>query len=112
MDLPLIMDEIGEGDGKTFGQTIYRILSGTGRGRAKRDGTLADSKTWRTMIISAGELPVSEYIIEGGAKVRGGQLVTLVRYPTHEIFAKAVPKPDHRKDAMCIAFWTRWTGIA
>ncbi len=80
-DLPLVVDEIGEGEAKSFGQTIYRILSGTGRARAKRDGSLANSKAWRTMIISAGELPVSQYIEEGGSKARGGQLVRLVDIP-------------------------------
>lgn len=77
-DLPLIIDEIGEGDPKEFGRTIYRVISGTGRGRSGRDGNLRDSKSWRVLILSAGEVAVSDFIESGGGRVKGGQLVRLI----------------------------------
>jgi putative DNA primase/helicase len=77
-DLVMIVDEIGEGDPREFGRTIYRIFSGTGRGRADRSGGLRDSKSWRVTVLSAGEVAISEYIESGGGKVKGGQLVRMV----------------------------------
>jgi putative DNA primase/helicase len=96
-DLPLPIDEIGEGDRREFGSTIYRLFSGTGRGRAKRDGSLSDAKSWRMSILSAGELPVAEYLTEGGGRVRGGQLVRLVDIGLGDTFpdAKSADRVKH-----------------
>lgn len=88
-DLPLIVDEIGEGDNREFGRTVYRIMSGSGRSRSKRDGSLAQRRAWRVLLISAGELPVDQYIAEGGGKARGGQLVRLVDLPVDTVFPDA-----------------------
>jgi putative DNA primase/helicase len=77
-DLPMVIDEIGEGDSREFGQTIYRIISGTGRGRANREGGLRDSKSWRVTILSAGEVAISDFIESGGKKLKGGQVVRMV----------------------------------
>ncbi|MDX8376943.1 MAG: DUF927 domain-containing protein, partial [Mariprofundales bacterium] len=89
-DLPLIVDEIGEGDAKDFGRTIYRIISGTGKSRSTRTGGLRARKSWRVFLLSSGELPVTEYIAEGGGKVRGGQLVRLADIEASNIFANAI----------------------
>jgi putative DNA primase/helicase len=77
-DLAMIIDEIGEGDPREFGRTIYRVISGTGRGRANRSGGLRDSKSWRVTILSAGEVAVSDFIESGGGKIKGGQMVRMV----------------------------------
>ena len=77
-DLALIIDEIGEGDPREFGRTIYRVISGTGRNRSDRTGGLRDSKSWRVTILSAGELAVSDFIESGGGRIKGGQMVRLV----------------------------------
>ncbi len=88
-DLPLVVDEIGEGESKDFGRTVYRIMSGSGRSRARRDGSLARRRAWRILLLSAGELPVAEYIAEGGARARGGQLVRLLDLPVDTVFPDA-----------------------
>jgi hypothetical protein len=98
-DLPFVVDEIGEGDAQTFGQSIYRISSGTGRSRARRDGSLADGRSWRVMVLSAGELPVSDYLVEGGRAVCGGQLVRLVDIPIGEAFGCG--RDADRMKALC-----------
>lgn len=77
-DLPLIIDEIGEGDPREFGKTIYRIISGTGRSRSDRSGGLRDSKSWRVTVLSAGEVAVSDFIESGGNRVKGGQMVRMI----------------------------------
>jgi len=88
-DLPLVVDEIGEGESKDFGRTVYRIMSGSGRSRARRDGSLAKRRAWRILLLSAGELPVAKYIVEGGARARGGQLIRLLDLPVDTIFPDA-----------------------
>lgn len=77
-DLPMIVDEIGEGDTREFGRTIYRIISGTGRDRSEQSGGLRNSRSWRILIISAGELAVSDFIEQGGNAAKGGQLVRMI----------------------------------
>ena len=85
-DLPLIVDEIGENDGKEFGRTIYRIMSGTGKSRARVDGSLARNRTWRVLVLSAGEASVDDYINDSGQRTHGGQLVRLVDIPVDSMF--------------------------
>ena len=76
-DLPMIIDEIGEGDLKEFGQTIYRLFGGVGRSRAGREGELRSSKAWRTCILSAGEIGIGNFLEQGGNSAKGGMLVRL-----------------------------------
>ncbi len=104
-DLPLIIDEIGEGDGHDFGKMIYQLMGGTGRGRADRTGAARKRRHWRAWVISAGEVPVSTYIDESGQKVRGGQLVRLIDIPAESIFPDAAAA-DHMKDACSRYFGT------
>jgi len=77
-DLPMIIDEIGEGDANALGKTIYKIFSGTGRNRAKSNGALQEAKSWRGSMLSAGEVPISDFIASGGKPIKGGQAVRLV----------------------------------
>ena len=77
-DLPMIVDEIGEGDAKEFGKTIYRIISGTGKSRLKDTANLKDNRSWRISLLSAGELAVSDFIGTSGSQIKGGQLVRLL----------------------------------
>ncbi len=104
-DLPLIIDEIGEGDGHNFGKMIYQLMGGTGRARADRTGAARQRRHWRAWVISAGEVPVSTYIDESGQKVRGGQLVRLIDIPAESIFPDAAAA-DHMKDACSRYFGT------
>lgn len=76
-DLPFVIDEIGESDPKTFGQGIYRLLSGVGKARADIFGGRRDNKSWRVLLFSAGEVPVSQFIEDSGETMKGGQAVRL-----------------------------------
>jgi len=81
-DLPLIIDEIGESDGREFGRIVYQLMSGTGKTRANRTGGLSQRRAWRITLLSSGELPVADFI--DGA--RGGQLVRLVDIEARDLF--------------------------
>jgi len=81
-DLPLIIDEIGEGEEKDFGRIIYQLMSGTGKQRANRTGGMRERRTWRILLLSNGELPVSDFI----PNARGGQLIRLIDIPAKDMF--------------------------
>ena len=80
-DGPLVLDEIGIADSREIGQVVYTLCGGTGKGRAGRDGSLRASNTWRSQIISTGEMRVIDKIVEGGKRPRAGQEVRIVDIP-------------------------------
>jgi len=81
-DLPLIIDEIGENDGREFGKIVYQLMSGTGKQRANRTGGMSKRRAWRIMLLSSGELPVSDFI----ENAKGGQLVRLIDIEAVDLF--------------------------
>ncbi len=102
-DLPLIIDEISEGDERSFGTAIYRLMGGTGRERADRTGAARKHRSWRGWLLSAGEIPVSQHIDASGQKARGGQLVRLVDVPVDTIFDDAA-SANQMKEACALYF--------
>lgn len=104
-DLPLIIDEIGEGDEQSFGKAIYRFMGGTGRERLDRTGATRRHRSWRGWLLSAGEIPVSQHIEASGQKARGGQLVRLIDIPVDLIFDDAA-SADRMKEACASHFGT------
>jgi len=83
-DAPLPLDEIGVGDPREIGAVIYSLCGGVGKGRAARDGSLRASHTWRSLIISTGEMRVIDKIVEGGKRPRAGQEVRIVDIPADD----------------------------
>ncbi|MDX8382648.1 MAG: DUF927 domain-containing protein, partial [Ghiorsea sp.] len=81
-DLALIIDEIGEGDGREFGRIVYQLMSGTGKTRANRSGGISKRRVWRISLLSSGELPVSDFI----ENAKGGQLVRLIDIEASNLF--------------------------
>jgi len=73
-DLPLIIDELGQSDIASFGQSVYRLTNGSGRLRAKTNGGLADQARSSTVIISAGEESPADRIRRSGQQAVAGQL--------------------------------------
>jgi len=92
-DLPLIIDEIGENDGRDFGKVVYALMSGTGKTRANRSGGLSERRAWRITLLSSGELPVSDFI----ENAKGGQLVRLVDIEAVDLFTGRIDA-DEMKD--------------
>jgi uncharacterized protein (DUF927 family) len=101
-DTLLSLDEIGEADPKAVASGVYALANGVGRGRANRDGSYRDPKTWRVMVLSSGEHPLEVKLLENkGQRARGGQLVRLIDVPVDcegevelGVFDAAVSKED------------------
>jgi len=81
-DTVLILDELGLIEAREAAAAIYSLANGTGKTRAARDGSLRDPKTWRTLILSTGELPIEGKLAEDrGRRARAGQLVRMLDVP-------------------------------
>ncbi|RME34376.1 MAG: DUF927 domain-containing protein, partial [Deltaproteobacteria bacterium] len=104
-DLPLIVDEIGEGDSREFGRTVYQLMAGTGKSRATRTGALAKRRAWRVLLLSAGEIAVADFI----EQAKGGHLVRLVDIPARDLFRDA--ESVNAMKAACAANFG-WAGPA
>jgi putative DNA primase/helicase len=80
-DTILVLDELGAVEAKEAAMAIYALTGGTGKGRSGRDGSLRRSMAWRTMVLSTGEVRLTDKLIEGCLRSRAGQQVRLVDIP-------------------------------
>jgi putative DNA primase/helicase len=80
-DVILPLDEIGAGEARDVALAVYSLSSGIGKGRANREGRARRSVTWRTLIISTGEMRLTDKLIEDKRQPRVGQQVRLVDIP-------------------------------
>jgi uncharacterized protein (DUF927 family) len=80
-DTLLVLDELGMIDPREAAAAAYQLAAGSGKGRSARDGSLRTSMTWRTMVISTGEVRLSDKLVEGKQRARAGQQVRLVDIP-------------------------------
>jgi putative DNA primase/helicase len=77
----LILDELGTCSAKDFGQVIYDLAGGQGKGAMDRDRQLRPRRRWRVMVLSTGEVSSSAKVQEQGRALRGGHLVRLLDIP-------------------------------
>jgi putative DNA primase/helicase len=81
-DTALILDEIGVADPRHVAESLYALANGMGKARAGRDGGYRQPKSWRSMLLSSGEVDVTTKLAEDrGRRARAGQLVRLLDIP-------------------------------
>ncbi|MDN6336988.1 MAG: DUF927 domain-containing protein [Halomonas sp.] len=88
-DTCLILDEIGEADGREVGSTIYTLGNGIGKARANRNGSARQARRWRIALLSSGERTLAGHMSEAGQRPKAGQSVRLLDIPakqTHGTF--------------------------
>lgn len=72
-NLPMILDDTSKISDKIrdkqghFESLIYSLCSGKGKTRATRELGLTRERKWRNTILTCGERPISNYVIQGGA---------------------------------------------
>lgn len=67
-NLPLVMDELQiKKNARDFDNLIYSLTQGSGRTRGKREGGFQNAQTWKNVIITSGEAPISKAHSGGGA---------------------------------------------
>lgn len=81
-DSLLALDELGQADARAVSEAVYMLANGSGKSRATRDGTHRTPATWRTLVLSSGEIGLALKIQEEmGRTVKAGQEVRLVDIP-------------------------------
>ncbi len=69
-DLPLILDDTKVARNQDeITNTIYQYVNGGGRGRGSQQG-IAVTRTWRGVMISSGEDPITSFSRNGGSRAR------------------------------------------
>ena len=76
----LALDEIGEADPRTIGDTAYALANGKGRSRLSQNLTCNELK-WQLSVLSSGELSLGQHMGSAGKKVMAGQAVRLLDIP-------------------------------
>ena len=77
-DCGLVLDEIGQVDGRIVGEIAYMLANGQGKGRAARDGGDRARLSWRLLFLSTGETTLARHMGETGKKAKAGQELRLV----------------------------------
>jgi uncharacterized protein (DUF927 family) len=80
-DTILPLDELGVVEAKEAAAAVYSLTSGIGKGRANREGYARPSLTWRVIILSSGEIRLTDKLVEDRRKPHVGQQVRLVDIP-------------------------------
>jgi uncharacterized protein (DUF927 family) len=80
-DTILVLDELALVEAKEAAMAVYSLTGGTGKGRLKRDASLRPSMTWRVMVLSTGEIRLTDKLEEIRQRARAGQQVRLVDIP-------------------------------
>lgn len=80
-DMLLCLDEMGEINGQDIGAAAYMLVNGSGKGRARADGGLRDSLTWRLLFLSTGEISLTSHMEEAGKRSKAGQEIRLADIP-------------------------------
>lgn len=77
----LILDEIGQVDGKVVGDCAYLLANEQEKGRNTRGGLNRKRRTWRLLFLSSGEMSMAQHMAEAGKRVMAGQEVRMVDIP-------------------------------
>ncbi len=80
-DALLILDEMGQADGREVGDVVYMLANEAGKQRASRTGTARRRQSWRVLFLSTGEITLAQKMGEAGKKVMAGLEVRMVNLP-------------------------------
>lgn len=81
-DLALFLDEIGSCQTRDFGALVYLLAGGMGKTAMDASRTLKSVRTWRTILLSTGEISSRQKIEEDERRqARAGQLLRLADIP-------------------------------
>lgn len=80
-DTLLVLDELGQADSRTVGDTAYMLANGAGRERMSSKVALRPALRWRVLFISTGEQPLKDKMAEVGKKAHAGQELRVADIP-------------------------------
>jgi putative DNA primase/helicase len=74
----LILDELREVDPKAASAIVYMLTNARGKGRAHHGGGLREATTWCIVMLSSGELGLSDHLASANQKLFAGQEVRFI----------------------------------
>ncbi|MGN7612546.1 DUF927 domain-containing protein [Magnetococcales bacterium HHB-1] len=77
----LALDEISQIAAKEVGQVIYMLANGSGKIRSTPYGSTQPRKFWRTLMLSTGELRISDYLAAAQIRQNAGQEIRAINIP-------------------------------
>lgn len=77
----LILDEIGQVDGRELGETVYMLGNAQNKNRSTARGFNRRRLTWRILWLSSGEKSMADHMAEAGKRAMAGQEVRMVDVP-------------------------------
>lgn len=77
----LVLDELAQVDPKEAGDIAYMLSNGQGKVRSQRNGFARPTANWLLLFLSAGEISLTEHMLEANKKTRAGQEVRLLDIP-------------------------------
>src|SRR5262245_53574566 len=81
-DTLLVLDELGVIDSRELNAAVYQLAIGSGKGRARRDGSMRTPASWRVMVVSTGEVSIGSKVEEDkNRRARAGQEVRILDIP-------------------------------
>jgi uncharacterized protein (DUF927 family) len=101
-DTCIILDEINQGNSAVISQAAYQITNGVGKQRMNRNLTMRESASWKTFLVSSGEVTTEQKIVENKDKAMAGQLSRILDIPADRglgfgVFDHGGPENDPRK---------------
>lgn len=77
----LILDDLGQSNAAECGQIAYLIANGQGKVRMQKEGGNRPVSTWKTLILSSGEVDIAQHMADAGKVAKGGQVIRLPSIP-------------------------------
>jgi putative DNA primase/helicase len=104
-DTALVLDELGVIDARELHAASYQLAAGSGKGRARRDGSMRTPAVWRIMVISTGEVSIAAKIEEDRSRrTRAGQQIRMLDIPADAGTGHgAFDSPGSERDAAHLA---------
>ncbi|MBI0435420.1 DUF927 domain-containing protein [Roseomonas sp. KE0001] len=91
------LDELHQADPREVASAVYMLANESGKGRMRRDTSAARRRTWRTFILSTGELDLAAMVAKAGQKLSAGAEVRLpsIPMPATGLWPKLHGQPSH-----------------
>jgi putative DNA primase/helicase len=80
-DSLLCLDELGQAEGKDVGEVVYMLANGSGKSRMKPTGDLRKKQSWKTLVLSTGEVSIEDKLKEFNRKPYAGMSTRLIEIP-------------------------------
>ncbi|MBO1927119.1 DUF927 domain-containing protein [Thiomicrorhabdus sp. 6S2-11] len=80
-DNTLILDEIGEADRLKMDNTVYMLANGQGKERSNKGFENRETKTWRLLFLSNGEIDLRSMMQSIGKSPKDGQTLRIANIP-------------------------------